>query len=110
MAVWPTVVLDICFYKTGRTTKCFDQTQLVWSLYMHEGHQFQESGFKTMPLLRDRQMTSLFYRLYPKDASIPDHTVTPAARWAKKIAHGGTIPDDDAKDAEADVLSWFCFG
>eukprot|EP00931_Biecheleriopsis_adriatica_P081703 TRINITY_DN55066_c0_g1_i1.p1 TRINITY_DN55066_c0_g1~~TRINITY_DN55066_c0_g1_i1.p1 ORF type:complete len:148 (+),score=53.83 TRINITY_DN55066_c0_g1_i1:71-514(+) len=37
-------------------------------------------------------MTSLFYRLYPKDASIPDHTETPAARWAKIRAHGGKDP------------------
>mmetsp|Transcript_122700 Transcript_122700/g.172809 ORF Transcript_122700/g.172809 Transcript_122700/m.172809 type:complete len:96 (-) Transcript_122700:89-376(-) len=42
-------------------------------------------------------MTSLFYRLYPKDATIPDHTVNPAARWAKVVAHGG-----DTKAAETD--------
>ena len=44
-----------------------------------------------------RHMTSLFYRLYPKDATIPDHTVNPAARWAKVVAHGG-----DTKAAETD--------
>ncbi|CAE7230225.1 unnamed protein product [Symbiodinium sp. CCMP2592] len=42
-------------------------------------------------------MTSLFYRLYPQDATIPDHTVNPAARWAKVVAHGG-----DTKAAETD--------
>mmetsp|Transcript_75294 Transcript_75294/g.166350 ORF Transcript_75294/g.166350 Transcript_75294/m.166350 type:complete len:88 (+) Transcript_75294:67-330(+) len=40
-------------------------------------------------------MTSLFYRLYPKDAAIPDHTVTPAARWAKILANGGTLPEKE---------------
>ncbi|CAJ1361523.1 unnamed protein product, partial [Effrenium voratum] len=33
-------------------------------------------------------MTSLFYRLYPKDAEKPDNSVTPAPHWAKVIAHG----------------------
>eukprot|EP00438_Fugacium_kawagutii_P028755 Skav229655 [mRNA] locus=scaffold649:435562:437210:- [translate_table: standard] len=45
-------------------------------------------------------MTSLFYRLYPKDAAIPDHTVTPAARWAKILANGGTVPQDEEQAEE----------
>eukprot|EP00434_Breviolum_minutum_P042937 symbB.v1.2.038242.t1/scaffold5892.1/size22708/1 len=44
-------------------------------------------------------MTSLFYRLYPKDAAIPDHSVTPAARWAKILANGGTLPEGETAEA-----------
>ena len=47
-------------------------------------------------------MTSLFYRLYPKDAAIPDHTVTPTARWAKILANGGTLPEGEKDAAETE--------
>lgn len=52
-------------------------------------------------------MTSLFYRLYPKDAAIPDHTVTPAARWAKILANGGTLPEqeDDGAQTQEEMIS-----
>ncbi|CAJ1445231.1 unnamed protein product [Effrenium voratum] len=40
------------------------------------------------PFLPAQAMTSLFYRLYPKDAEKPDNSVTPAPHWAKVIAHG----------------------
>eukprot|EP00440_Ansanella_granifera_P003948 gb/GFBE01004286.1/.p1 GENE.gb/GFBE01004286.1/~~gb/GFBE01004286.1/.p1 ORF type:complete len:164 (+),score=54.80 gb/GFBE01004286.1/:1-492(+) len=43
-------------------------------------------------------MTSLFYHLYPKDATIPDHSVTPAARWAKIKANGGIDPGEEPKE------------
>ena len=57
-------------------------------------------------------MTSLFYRLYPKDAAIPDHTVTPAARWAKILANGGTLPEkeDDGNQTQEETISEIFLG
>lgn len=53
-------------------------------------------------------MTSLFYRLYPKDAAIPDHSVTPAARWAKILANGGTLPEGETAEAPQEFF-FGCF-
>ncbi|CAE7291213.1 unnamed protein product [Symbiodinium pilosum] len=48
--------------------------------------------------------TSLFYRLYPKDASIEDNTVNPAARWAKVVAHGGKLKEGEDEDGDQEQM------
>jgi len=68
--------------------------------------------YRTSPSSADiaaGSMTSLFYRLYPKDAAIPDHTVTPAARWAKILANGGTLPEkeDDGSQTQEETISGY---
>ena len=68
--------------------------------------------YRTSPSSADiaaGSMTSLFYRLYPKDAAIPDHTVTPAARREKILANGGTLPEkeDDGSQTQEETISGY---